>query len=47
MRREADEYAFRVLERLRQQVHQVDQSIERGMDELMPETDGAAAPARR
>lgn len=37
IRREADSYAFRALERLRNQLAHIDKAIERGMNELEPE----------
>jgi hypothetical protein len=49
IRREADDYAYRVLEKLRSQLQQVSQSVERGMKELAPDEtdDGVVAVAGR
>lgn len=37
IRREADQYAYRALERVRDHLSQIDKAVERGMDELAPE----------
>jgi len=37
MRRETEAYAYRVMQRLREQISQISQAVERGMQELEPQ----------
>jgi multidrug efflux pump subunit AcrA (membrane-fusion protein) len=47
VRREAEAYAYRVLERLREQIGQVGQTVERGLHELDTHADSTPQVARR